>query len=509
MKRILLVVAMLTVLLMTGCNKDNTTQNNEVQDSQSNQQEQMEYNSLAHIKINTPFLSVLENIYDNHVLPDGTELYNLDSENQFAENKFAIFDIDFDSEDELIFSYNSGAMADIRDFIFDYDKDTQNIILEAEFNPSPITTYYDDGIVYEKGKHNQGNEDPWPYTLYQYNNTKDKYEIINKTEVTGNEIKVPFKEFTKENIDLLKNENTYVKLSDSYYFSDYKSIEMKEIIPISICLVDENSLTYVNSYGENVSIALPIEKCESVDEERIIYSDYGIEKMLSTGKIRIGGIEIDTIHPDLPIDENFSYKEEVAYYYNLGLQKVYEVELDNDTSTKELLVYSHFSYPWDSYEYPYLVELENGIATNMGLIENENIMQIGMYKNVLTDGWNSDIEGYFSNVLMGYYVYDKELGLIHVEKMANGDNIKDIDINMLTDCTLSRDIYFGAIGEYDLGYSDNVIYSTSAYGEEANIKTLSKGTIIKIVEIIDEYGNFIGETQDGMMYGFFSFAGRT
>lgn len=338
----------------------------------------------------------------------------------------------------------------------------------------------------------------------------DKYEGIDKnTEIDGKEIDILFKDFTKENIDLLKKDNTYVKLSDSYYFSDYKTIEMKEIVPIRICLVDENSAIHVERYGEDVSLMLPIEKCENVDEERIIYSDYGIEKMLSTRKLRVGGIEIDTIHPDLPIDENFSYKEEVAYYYNQGLQKVYEVELDNDTSTKELLVYSHFSYPWDSYEYPYLLKLENGTATNMGVIENENIMQIGTYKNVLTDGWNSDIEGYFSNVLMGYYVYDKELGLVHVEKMANGDNIKDIDINMLTDCTLSRDIYFGAIGEYDFGYNDNVIYSTWAYGEDAEIKTLSKATRIKIIEIIDDYGNFIGETQDGTRYGFFNFAGRT
>lgn len=151
-----------------------------------------------------PFIDILEKIYSEHILPDGTELYNLDNDEQLAENEFAIIDIDFDGREELIFSYNSGAMADVRDFIFDYDKNTQKVILEAEFNPSPITTYYDDGIVYEKGKHNQGNEEQWPYTLYKYNTTLDRYEMIESAEISGKELNIPFQVFTKDNIDLLK-----------------------------------------------------------------------------------------------------------------------------------------------------------------------------------------------------------------------------------------------------------------------------------------------------------------
>ena len=198
----------------------------------------------------------------------------------------------------------------------------------------------------------------------------------------------------------------------------------------------------------------------------------------------------------------------MLHYYNLGLQKIYEVELDNDNSTTELLIYSHFSYPWDSYEYPYLVKLENGVGTNMGVIESENIMQIGKYKNVLTDGWNSDIETYFSNILMGYYVYDKDSGLVHVEKMANGDDISTFNVTMFDNCILKQDLEFGELSE-DALYGDKIKYSTWAFEEGKETRTLSKGTKIKIIEIIDTYGNFIGETEDGELYGFFSFAGRT
>ena len=40
--------------------------------------------------------------------------------------------------------------------------------------------------------------------MYKYNTSLDKYETIEKQEVTGNEINIPFQTLTKENIDLIK-----------------------------------------------------------------------------------------------------------------------------------------------------------------------------------------------------------------------------------------------------------------------------------------------------------------
>ena len=50
MKKTLLVVAMLTVLLMTGCNKDSTIQNNEIQSNQNNEQQIDSTNVSSEIK---------------------------------------------------------------------------------------------------------------------------------------------------------------------------------------------------------------------------------------------------------------------------------------------------------------------------------------------------------------------------------------------------------------------------------------------------------------------------
>ncbi len=62
MKKILLVLAMLIVLLMTGCNKDNTTQNNETQNYQSNQQQEETNNeSVINYNADKKFVYLINN----------------------------------------------------------------------------------------------------------------------------------------------------------------------------------------------------------------------------------------------------------------------------------------------------------------------------------------------------------------------------------------------------------------------------------------------------------------
>lgn len=338
------------------------------------------------------------------------------------------------------------------------------------------------------------------------NQKNDDENVINNNVSEEKEEK---KENTQAVLSYDTEEKPYVKLSDSYYYdnSNYKEVEKKEITPTKIYLVDDNKNVHISRYNEDITIDIPIEKCETSDEERIAYSNYGIEKMLNTGIVRIGGLEIQTNQLEYGASDNESLKERILYDMSIGLQKIYEVELDNKVETKEIMVYSRFDYPWDSYNYPYLISYNGNVAQNIGLVDTEKIVQVGNYSNVFLDGWNSDIEGYFSNVLMGYYVYDSESGLIHVDKMANGENINQVDINKLDSCYLAYDVFFGAISEND-NYSGKAKYSTWAYGEDVENIKLEAGTKIKIIEIIDEYGNFIGETEDGIGYCFFNFASR-
>ena len=94
----------------------------------------------------------------------------------------------------------------------------------------------------------------------------------------------------------------FIKLSDTYYFDSYKEMEKREILPAKIYLMDDNKEVFVSKSNGNITISLPIEKCDTFEEERIEYAELGIEKMLHSGIIKVGGIELEGIKPDIPED---------------------------------------------------------------------------------------------------------------------------------------------------------------------------------------------------------------
>lgn len=227
------------------------------------------------------YISVLENIYHNNVLPNGAELYGLNDNS--IENRFAIFDVDFDGKEELLFSYESGAMADIMEFIYDYDLNSNTVVLEAGFNP--MSEFYDTGIVYEEAKHNQDFEDPWPYTLYKYNSLIDKYEVIESGEKYGNIIEIPYQIFNKENIEKLKNyfdervESFYSKneeISGDRLKSDFNNVRLTKVDNYYELKADllgdakiENSILE-NAINEIKEKNLEQKEIETVNGEKIV-----------------------------------------------------------------------------------------------------------------------------------------------------------------------------------------------------------------------------------------------
>lgn len=122
---------------------------------------------------NDTFIKVLEEVYQNHVFPNGND-YGISDYSQISENKFAIYDIDFDGKDELIIQYTTTAMAGMIEAVFEYDSSLNTV--KEEFMEFPALTYYDNGIVEAEWSHNQGlGGEFWPYTLYQYSRETDAY----------------------------------------------------------------------------------------------------------------------------------------------------------------------------------------------------------------------------------------------------------------------------------------------------------------------------------------------
>ena len=67
------------------------------------------------------YQAALENIYQNRILPDGSELRD-DISGEMSGNKFAVYDVDHDGREELVFCYTATSMASMIAKIYDYDE---------------------------------------------------------------------------------------------------------------------------------------------------------------------------------------------------------------------------------------------------------------------------------------------------------------------------------------------------------------------------------------------------
>lgn len=106
-------------------------------------------------------------------MPDGTEVEH--SGVMSGTNQYAIYDVDLDGRDELIFRMEKVAtMADMREDVYEYYPKTGEFHQElVEF---PGVQYYDNRIALVGWSHNQGKGNTlWPYNIYHYDEKLDEY----------------------------------------------------------------------------------------------------------------------------------------------------------------------------------------------------------------------------------------------------------------------------------------------------------------------------------------------
>lgn len=155
---------------------EQSTAPNELEDTVSGQdgeETQMNEADIDREAMMNEYKSILKGIYDNHIFPDG-QACDWDGRSDVTQNQFAVYDIDQDTQDELILAYTNSSMAGMIELIYDFDNDTKTA--NEEFREFPTLTYYDNGIIKADWSHNQGLAgDFWPYTLYQYDKKSDSY----------------------------------------------------------------------------------------------------------------------------------------------------------------------------------------------------------------------------------------------------------------------------------------------------------------------------------------------
>lgn len=128
---------------------------------------------------NTPvrlaFQKALRTIHEEMYLPVIAEQITLSEGASIENEKFAVYDVDGDGEEELLVRISNSYMAGMCEVIYGYD--AHSAALKTELYSFVAVTHYP-GMLKVDASHNHGKAGDviWPYSVYQYNPVKDKYE---------------------------------------------------------------------------------------------------------------------------------------------------------------------------------------------------------------------------------------------------------------------------------------------------------------------------------------------
>ena len=123
------------------------------------------------------FRAALEKIHSEQVLPSGDRLEVAEYAN-IETAEFAVFDIDADGEEELVFTFSDTYTAAMATYVYSYNAGLDRLMVELwEY---PALSFYNTGVVKASASHNHGpaGETLWPFTLYQYEPVADDYRVV-------------------------------------------------------------------------------------------------------------------------------------------------------------------------------------------------------------------------------------------------------------------------------------------------------------------------------------------
>ena len=120
---------------------------------------------------------VLWYVFQYGLLPGETSWPTYTYSERAPGDSFAVYDIDNDGREELLFCWPQDIMASIKTYVWEY----QNDVLYEELVAFPEgLIFYDNGVVHEDWSHNQGwaGKNFWPYALHTYDPKTDTYISI-------------------------------------------------------------------------------------------------------------------------------------------------------------------------------------------------------------------------------------------------------------------------------------------------------------------------------------------
>lgn len=326
---------------------------------------------------------------------------------------------------------------------------------------------------------------------------------------------------------ILKNVSgeSYVNLSNTYQLQTKPNPNMlgklfktdEEILPTKLYMTDINKEIFYKS-SNGIDYSIPIEKCDDFKDERIVFSDCNIEFYLNIPYIKVN----DSLIKNGDYD-NERYLEIMNSY--LPNEIIYRTNIDDDPDTIEYLIRYDVYDPGGNTKSGREVIIVNNLT---GQIKEAGILvnvcgNISPYKNVFFVGEFArgiNLSNFLDEYLvLSYYIYnDTTKKFEEVDnKLANGDNWFETSSNdyfySINEETISKLKEYPFTLNQDVGIvkSEGNYYKTQY---ELNFDslipsdlTLTKGTKLYIVDILDSYGNAICKTEDGKTILFASFAG--
>ncbi len=326
---------------------------------------------------------------------------------------------------------------------------------------------------------------------------------------------------------ILKNVSgeSYVNLSNTYQLQTKPNPNMlgklfetdEEILPTKLYMTDINKEIFYKS-SNGIDYSIPIEKCDDSKDERIVFTDCNIEFYLNIPYIKVN----DSLIKNGDYD-NERYLGIMNSY--LPNEIIYRTNIDDDPDTIEYLIRYDVYDPGGNTKSGKEVIIVNNLT---GQIKEAGILvnvcgNISPYKNVFFVGEFArgiNLSNFFDEYLvLSYYIYnDTTKKFEEVDnKLANGDNWFETSSNdyfySINEETISKLKEYPFTLNQDVGIvkSEGNYYKTQY---ELNFDslipsdlTLTKGTKLYIVDILDSYGNAICKTEDGKTILFASFAG--
>ena len=212
------------------------------------------------------YVDVLKRLYNEHLLlnADGEGDFKIEDNNfsKISDNKFAIYDVDLDGQEELIIQITTSSTAGMIEIIYDYDNEVE--VIRTQFTEWPALTYYDNGIVMAKLSNNQGLgvdiENFWPYTIYQYEVKTDSYLAVGRVDAWN-------KAYRDEDFDGNPFPNDADKDGDGVVYYVDEDYDYRNDLPIDFAEYEK----WLNAYiGDAKEVDIPYLQLtlENIDKQK-------------------------------------------------------------------------------------------------------------------------------------------------------------------------------------------------------------------------------------------------